>query len=80
MSGWSTAQESSIAPWSRAVAPGIGIFFAGAYGVYLYDGARVRNLSDNPADGRGIGVGWGTGGGVLGGMVAGFIQHWFEPK
>jgi hypothetical protein len=45
-----------IAPWSRAVAPGIGIFFASAYGVYLWDGVRCRNLSDNPADGRGIGV------------------------
>lgn len=43
-----------IAQWTRAVAPGIGIFFCSANGIYLFDGARAHNLSDKP-DGRGIG-------------------------
>lgn len=44
-----------IAPWSRAVAPGLGIFFAGADGIYLLDASfSVRKLSDKP-DGGGIG-------------------------
>ncbi len=45
----------NVAPWSRAVAPGVGIFFAGQDGVYILTGDfGVRKISDRP-DGAGIG-------------------------
>jgi hypothetical protein len=44
-----------VAPWTRAVVPGHGIFFAGADGVYMLDaGFRAVKISDKP-DGSGIG-------------------------
>jgi len=54
---WYVAVDGTgcIAPWSRAVAPGLGIFFAGADGVFLLDDSfRARRISDAP-DGAGIG-------------------------
>lgn len=42
------------APWSRAVAPGIGIFFVGYQGVYVFDN-RTATLVSDFADGSGIG-------------------------
>ena len=43
-----------VAPWTRAVAPNIGIFFAGHDGVYLFDLNAVTKISDKP-NGTGIG-------------------------
>ena len=53
---WSVAVDGigCIARWTRAVAPSIGIFFAGADGVYLFDLNSIRKLSDRE-DGSGIG-------------------------
>jgi hypothetical protein len=43
-----------VAPWTRAVAPNIGVFFCGHDGVYLFDLNAVTKISDKP-NGTGIG-------------------------
>lgn len=46
--------EGCVARWSRAVAPSVGVFFAGQHGIYLFNNNRIENISDLP-DGTGIG-------------------------
>ena len=46
--------DGCLAPWTRAVAPGIGIFYASARGVFLFNLSENVCLSDKP-DGSGIG-------------------------
>jgi len=43
-----------IAPWSIQTAPGFGIFFMGAEGIYLFNNDSAEKISD-PPDGSGIG-------------------------
>lgn len=56
---WNVAVDGygCAAEWTRAVAPGIGVFFCGASAIYLYSLgglSGLRNISDR-ADGTGIG-------------------------
>ena len=43
-----------VAPWTRALAPNIGIFFCGHDGIYLFDLNSVTKISDKP---NGVGIG-----------------------
>lgn len=43
-----------VAPWTRALAPNIGIFFCGHDGIYLFDLQSVTKISDKP---NGVGIG-----------------------